>query len=334
MEIIKIDTQSSHFKEFVNFGKDIYNTNFTQQKQTETFNFSFFNTGLMLIQNGKILSRLVIYENPNLFYEGKKIITIGNYESVDNQEVAKNMLDEATQIAKSLGGELLLGTMDGSTWDRHRLSLSHDEAPFFLEPYHHLYYNQHFIDNNFFVFASYFSSKDTTLHFDDPSVIAQEKAFLAQGVTIRSIDIANFETELTQLYDFNALAFQQNFLYTPIEKDVFMQKYLPIKNLIDPNFICLAHDKMGNLIGYFFCIQDFYNQKHKSLIIKTIARHPDKKWAGLGHVIGNQIYRRAVAQGFSTIIHAFMYEKGFSTTITKNFFGKPFKNYRLYAKTL
>jgi hypothetical protein len=96
----------------------------------------------------------------------------------------------------------------------------------------------------------------------------------------------------------------------------------------------LAEDSEGNLLGYFFCIQDFYNQKEKSLILKTIARHPDKKWAGLGHVIGNQIYRKAVEQGFQTVIHAFMFDEGYSTTISKNFSGERFKNYHLYGKQI
>lgn len=332
MKLIKISTQSSDFQSFIAFAKTLYPADSLRHQQQETFNKAVFHTGLMMVENDEIQGRLVVYHNPNLQYKGKKIITIGNYECVDNQQVAKQLLDEATKIAQSLGAELILGPMNGSTWDSYRFSTSHDEANFFLEPYHHLYYNEHFTNNGFSLFARYFSSKDSVLSYDAPAVLEREKHFLAEGVRFRNVDLANFEAELERLYAFNSVAFQSNHLYTPIEKSDFIEKYAATKRIINPDFVRLAEDSEGNLLGYFFCVQDFYNQKEKSLILKTIARHPDKKWAGMGHVIGNQIYRKAVEQGFQSIIHAFMFDEGYSTTISKNFSGERYKNYHLYGK--
>ncbi len=332
MKVIPITAQSPHFEQFIAFAKTLYPTDSLRQQQVESFNFAYFHTGLMVVENSEIQGRLAIYNNPNLTSEGKKVISIGNYEAVDNQAIAKEMLATAAEIARSLDGDILLGPMNGSTWDSYRFSTNHDEAHFFLEPYHHLYYNAHFEKNGFSSFANYFSSKDTTMAFDNPEVLARKEEFLAQGVTIRSVDVANFQTELERLHDFNSFAFQKNHLYTPIEKNVFVAKYMPIQKLVQPDFVLLAEDENDELIGYFFCVPDFYNSKEKSLIIKTIARHPDKKWHGLGHVIGNEIYRNAVAKGYQSIIHAFMYDAGFSTTITKSFSGERYKNYHLYGK--
>ncbi|MEY4903394.1 MAG: hypothetical protein RLZZ292_1209 [Bacteroidota bacterium] len=332
MKIIKINSQSPEFEAFMLFPKTIYAADSVRQQQSENVNFVAFHLGLTVVENNEIQGRLVVYHNPDLHYKGKKVITIGNYECVDNQAVAKQLLDEATDIAQSLGAEIILGPMNGSTWDSYRFSTSHDEANFFLEPYHHLYYNEHFFNNGFSLFARYFSSKDTALSYDAPTVLEREKHFLAEGVRFRSIDLANFEAELERLYAFNSAAFQTNHLYTPIEKSVFIEKYAATKRIINPDFVRLAEDSEGNLLGYFFCVQDLYNTTEKSLILKTIARHPDKKWAGMGHVIGNQIYRKAAEQGFQSIIHAFMFDEGYSTTISKNFSGERFKNYHLYGK--
>jgi hypothetical protein len=335
MKLIRItNPQSTEFEAFTQFSKTIYASNAIRQQQSENFNFAAFHIGLMVVKNAEIQGRLVVYHHPDLHYKGKKVITIGNYECLDKQAVATQLLDEATAIAQSFGAELILGPMNGSTWDSYRFSTSHDTPSFFLEPYHHLYYNEHFTNNGFSLFARYFSSKDSTLSYDAPSVVEREKHFLAQGVTFRSIDLTDFEAELERLYAFNSVAFQTNHLYTAIEKSAFIEKYAATKRIINPDFVRLAEDIEGNLLGYFFCVQDLYNTAEKSLILKTIARHPDKQWAGMGHVIGNQIYRKAVEQGFQSIIHAFMFDEGYSTTISKNFSGERFKNYHLYGKEI
>ncbi len=332
MKTIKINIQSPHFGPFIAFTKKLYPADSLRQQQQETFNMAAFYTGLMVVENDKIQGRLVVYHNPDLQYKGKKVITVGNYECIDDPLVAAQLLSEATTIAVSLGAKIILGPMNGSTWDSYRFSTSHDTPNFFLEPYHHLYYNEHFTNNGFSLLARYFSSKDSKMSYDAPPVLEREQHFLNQNVTFRSIDLSNFDAELERLYAFNAVAFQTNHLYTAIEKSVFIEKYAATKRIINPDFVRLAEDNDDNLLGYFFCVQDLYNQKEKSLILKTIARHPDKKWAGMGHVIGNQIYRKAAEQGFQSIIHAFMFDDGYSTTISKNFSGERFKNYHLYGK--
>ena len=334
MKLLKITSQSPHFEQFIAFAKTLYPANNPRQQQAESFNFAYFHTGLMAMKNDEIQGRLVVYHNPDLQYKGQKVITLGNYESIDNQQVASILFDESTKIAQSLGAKIILGPMNGSTWDNYRFSTSHDEAHFFLEPYHHLYYNEHFLNNGFALFARYFSSRDTTLSYDTPEVLLREKHFLNENVRFRNIDLNDFEAELERLYNFNAVAFQTNHLYTPIEKKDFFEKYAAAKRIINPDFVRLAESENGELLGYFFCVQDFYNQQEKSLILKTIARHPDKKWAGMGHVIANQIYRKAVEQGFQSVIHAFMFDDGYSTTISKNFSGERFKNYHLYEKNV
>jgi hypothetical protein len=331
---MKIISQNIDFGQLAAFAKSLYPADSIRQQQQESFNHVYLHAILIAEENGAIQARLAIYHNPHLMYEGKKVIAIGNYEAIDNQVIAKEILAKAEEIAHSLGGEILLGPMNGSTWDSYRFSADHDTPNFFLEPFHHLYYNKHFTENGFSRFATYFSSKDTTLAFDNPQVLERKLELEAQGMTIRTVDLANFKAELELLYDFNGFAFQKNFLYTPIDKESFVAKYMPIQKLVQPDFVLLAEDKNKELLSYFFCVPDFYNINEKSLIIKTIARHPDKKWYGLGHVLGNEIYRNAAAKGYQSIIHAFMYDAGFSTTITQNFSGERYKDYYLYIKEL
>lgn len=236
--------------------------------------------------------------------------------------------------AKKQGAQILIEPMNGSTWDSYRFSVHHDHPNFFLEPYHHLYYNDHFSNNGFDIIARYFSSIETNLNFDNPAIAEREIELKKAGVTFRNINLQKYEEELENIFHFNAIAFRSNFLYTPITKNEFIKKYAKTQGLIDPEFVILAEDAERNLIGYFFCIIDFYNKKEKSLIVKTAARHPDKNWSGTGHIIGRMICHRALQKQYQSIIHSFMYEEGTSSNMSKNFLGSIFKNYVLYGKEL
>ncbi len=334
MKIIKTNPSDADFHLFENLANVLYEANSVRHKQSDSLNLEYLSACYILTINDLVVLRLAIYDNPYFYYESKKVICIGNYEAFEDAEIATIMINHAKSEAKKLGAEYIIGPMNGSTWDAYRFSVSHDAPPFLMENYHHLYYNQHFTDNGFGVIGGYFSSKDTTLLYDAVPVLEREAALIADGVTFRNVELEHFDAELERLFDFNEMAFKTNFLYTPISKTAFLSKYKDTKRIINPDFVILAEDADKNLLGYFFCIQDFYNTNEKSLILKTIARHPDPRWRGLGHVIGNLIYRKAVEQGFTSIIHAFMYDEGYSTTISKNFSGNRYKYYHLYGQEI
>jgi hypothetical protein len=297
-------------------------------------NTDYLQACFVLMENDKPKARLALYKNPHLRYKGKNTFCIGNYECVNNPDASKKIITHAIEEAKKLGAEYIIGPMNGSTWDAYRFSTHHDEPSFFLEPYQHLYYNDQFIASGFEVIGKYFSSIDKDLLYDQPAVLQKTKEFKEMGVVFRNININKYKEELEKLYPFLLEAFKTNFLYTPISKDAFLKKYLESEKIIDPEFVIIAEDEEGNPVGLFFCVKDLLNKKEKSMVVKTLARHPDKKWKGLGHVIGNEITKRCVQQGYSSMIHALIYEQGTSLDLSKNYSGKVYKNYVLYGKNL
>lgn len=334
IEIIQTAPGDKIFHLFEDLPNEIYPADSVRFKHSETISGQFLQSCFILISENKVQARASLYNNPYLSYQNKKTFCIGNYESVNTENISYQFISYFFAEAKKNGAEYLIGPMNGSTWDNYRFSIHHNYPNFFLEPYHHLYYNDHFLHAGFTVIAKYFSSIDTSLKYDNPDVIARENELKNSGVTFRNICLTEYKTELERLYEFNSIAFKKNFLYSPLGKDEFFKKYANTKNVIDPDFVILAEDENKKLIGYFFCQHDFLNIKEKSLIIKTIARHPDKKWSGLGHVIGNMIYRKAVEKKYKSVIHAFMYEDGTSTTISKYFSGNIYKDYVLFGKEI
>lgn len=330
-----IQTQpgDANFHLFENLPADLYPADSDRFKMPETINTRFLHTCFVALNENKVFARAALYNNPNLTWQGKKAFCMGNYESTD-EGISSHLFSHLISEAKNNGAEFLIGPMNGSTWDNYRFSTHHSHPNFFLEPYHHLYYNDHFSNAGFTVIAKYYSSIDRVLKYDNENVLTREKQFMDEGITFRNIDLIHYEAELEKLFAFNSIAFKKNFLYTPIDKEDFIRKYGETKRLINSDFAILAEDRNKELVGYFFCIDDKLNTKERSLIIKTIARHPGKMYSGLGHVIGNMIYRKAAEQNYKSVIHAFMYEEGTSTTISKHFSGDMYKNYVLYGREI
>ena len=333
-EIIQTNPGRGDFYLFADFPKKIYPADSLRFKTPESIPEDFLESCYLLADQGAIVARASIYNNPLLEYKGQHALTVGNYECENNADYACKLLTHIKSEAKSFDAKYLIGPMNGSTWESYRFGVSDENPLFFTESCHHIYYNQHFLSAGFEPVASYFSNIDRSMKYDNPEILKREREFKDQHVTIRSIDLSHFEEEIERIYDFNTIAFKTNFLYTPINKDAFVKKYIQSKKYINPDFTLLAEDVNQNLIGYYFCVHDFFNINEKSLVVKTLARHPDPQWHGLGHVIGNVIYRRAVALGYTSAIHPFVYQQGTSTKLSANFSGVNYKNYILYGVKL
>ncbi len=334
MKIISTLPGDANFHLFKDLPKYLYAEEFLALKNTESIPEMHLSTCFVLLVDDIAKARLSIYLNPDLTFEGTSTACFGNYECVDNQYVSNAILKHGLEEAKKLDAQYVIGPMNGSTWENYRFSLHHDTANFFLEPYYHLYYNQQFLAAGFSSMGNYHSLLDKEVEFKIPGAPEKQKFYEDQGVTFRNIDLDNFESDLSAIYDLNQNAFKTNFLYTPIDKEDFINKYKTAKQFIQPDFMVLAFDENKELIAYYFCVQDFYNKTEKSLIIKSIARNPDSKWRGLGQAIGNQIYDRAKHQGFTSVIHAFMFDKGTSSPLSEQFSENKYKKYRLYGQAI
>ncbi len=334
MHIVETHSENPDFQQFVDFPKGIYLADLPKFAVSESIPTEFHAGSFLLFRNDKVVARASLYHNPQLYYKNQPACTVGNYECIEDESCAKAILERVTQEARTLGANYLLGPMNGSTWEKYRFATDHEQPPFFLEPYHHLYYNEQFRKAGFSPIAGYYTNIDTEMVFDHPKVLIRTQEFKETGVIIRPIDLIRFEEELVRIHDFNNLAFTKNFLFTPIDLDSFLRKYLSAKAILHPEFTLIAEDKDRNLIGYYFCFDDLLKIAHKSLIVKTLARHPNPKWKGLGHVMGNLVVKKAVALGYDSMLHPFMYNHGTSHSLSENFSGNNYRNYLLYGKAI
>jgi len=333
MDIKKLLPGDSDFHLFENLPKRLYPADSIRHRQQDTVSDDFLTACYVAVENGEAQARVALYGNPALTYKGRHAFSIGNYECVDDPGIASALLEHVAQELAQPGA-VLIGPMNGSTWENYRFSLDHNAPNFFLEPYHHLYYNDHFLAAGFAPVSHYSSNLDTRLSFDFTDVLQREEELLERGMIIRGIDVNNFENELQKLYGFISGSFAGNFLYTPADREAFSKKYRQAAAIIRPEYVLIAEDGKGEVTGFIFCYDDLFNTAEKSLVIKTLARKQSDEWKGLGQILANRVIRLAKARGYASIIHAFMISEGVSTFASQKFLGGNYKNYVLYGKTL
>lgn len=280
------------------------------------------------------VGRCAVYRNPNLAADGKKTLLVGNYECADDMEVSKALLDSAAGLARSEGAEILLGPMNGSTWDAYRFCTNPEAGIFFLEPFHPAYYPEQWTNYGFVPYARYISTIDRKLAHDSPKVLAREKDMTEKGMRIRHIRLDVYEKELDAMYSFCSRAFASNFLYSPVSREVFFKKYLAVKPYLSEELVLIAEYADGQTAGFVFCFPDHACPTEKRLVLKTLARDNSAASRGLGAVLGNRMTRFAAANGYTSMIHALMHVDNTSTSLSEKFSGEDYKTYALFALSL
>jgi hypothetical protein len=301
--------------------------------KNEAINFGFFHSAIVILQNEIPAARCVIYNNPELRHNGKSTIAFGNYECIDDPEIARALFEEIQKATVSANAESLIGPMNGSTWDTYRLGKFDSDETFFLEPYNPVYYHEQFLNAGFETIAKYISNRDDSNHLRNDRTENAKKYLLERGIIFRSIDLRNYKAELEKMYWFCMDAFQNNFLFTPIDGNDFISKYLKAEKYIDPQYVIIAEDENSAICGFIFCLPNYIDKNQKGLIIKTLAKKPSIRYGGMGNILTSMVKERAKISGYDYLIHAFMHESNASKNLSAHFSGNTIREYHLYGKS-
>lgn len=261
---------------------------------------------------------------------------LGNYFEINN-DFGIELLNHICQHLQQQGFDKVIGPMNGDTWHSYRLVTDTDNSPaFFSEYYTPPSWANTFYDSGFDVIGEYCSAITSNLIYQDSSANKFAAKLASLGLRIRSFNKQQADKDLSAIHQLSLTSFANNYLYSPISLELFLSLYNKIVPYVDEEFFLLVEDQ-EKLVGYIFAIPD-YNQKaagHKidSLIIKTLAKYPDRKYAGLGNYLAHHIHQLAANQGYNNVIHALMYKNNISKVISEKS-ASIFREYALYGKNL
>lgn len=310
------------FNHFVEIRKRVYEM---QPVPEETINYKYLAECVIAYIEDIPSGRLCIYKNEALRHNDKPVLFFGNFETINDHEVCAALMDFVSEYARAAGIDVIIGPVNGSTWEDYRLPLSGEHSMFYGDLVQPLYYKDLLQTAGLEIAHRYFTMISDTngLMFPSGDIQAQLKD---GGVIIRTVDINNYVTEIRKLYPLCIAAFRDNALYSDITEDDFLEKYLPLYGRIHKDFFLVA-EQDSQIIAFLFAYPHA-----KQLIIKTMARHPAHKARGLVDTMVRTLYKNASLTGFNQVIHAFMHEDNRSY-LRSHFYGaSPLREYGLFIK--
>ncbi len=289
-------------------------------------------TSYFLFEDETPIATATVYSNGELQIEEKRLWMIGNFEALEVE--CKDLfaaIETDAQLAKIYQ---LIGPMNGSTWQEHRLVVDQFGPPFLSEMNHPKYYSVIWKQNGFSMFQTYYSYKDTEISANDERILRLEGHFSALNLQLRTIDLSHFEQELERIYELCVLAFRNNVLYSDISLEQFIESYLPFKSWLKEDYIWIAENEQCECLGFLFAFENKLNPDGNELIVKTIAKHPSFRYNGLGTLLGNRFMKKAMENKVESIIHAFMHESNVSKNLSVRFNGEGIRKYELLMKVI
>ncbi len=306
---------SAELADFQNFAIKLYHIDLFWQKDDELPPSEYLPRFFLAWRDGEVVGRAVAMINRGIAYQGRRTGLIGFYEAIDDLHVAQLLFENVFAYLRDQTCNYIIGPINGSTWNHYRITEPRNNKPFLLDNYHKDWYYKHFLVAGFATIAKYSSRKVTELAGPYPRLLKYEALFRNKGILIRSINLADFETELAKIYTISINSFKSNFLYTPLNWADFVRMYQQVRSLVDPKFVLIAEREAGEPLGFIFSLPNAYEPLQRSLVIKTVAVVSQTEAKGLGTLMAEKIHKLASENGYQEVIHALMHERNQSNNI-------------------
>lgn len=285
--------------------------------------------------HGTAVAHAALWWRDTPSHDGARIGCIGGFAARDGI-MARDLLEKAAGALAAAGCRLVVGPMNGNTWRRHRFVVESDgRGSFLLEPRNPPEHPRWWQDAGFSVLSGY-SSSVISLDDDAPSIPAGlAERLYRSGVVVRDLAPDRYDEELRAIHAVSVKSFANNFLYTPLPLDAFLDAYRKVRGMIDPGLVRLA-ERDGVPCGFVFALRDqeaVARGEAPAVIVKTLAVDPAARCAGLGSLLVDQVHDRARGLGFHQAIHALQFQDNRSLKITGRHRGSVFRRYALFART-
>lgn len=291
---------------------------------------------LVLLDNGTIRARCSLWWSSVPLLDDKKAACIGHYAAMDAAD-SDDLLDDACRTLVSNKAEVVIGPVDGNTWHRYRLITGRgDEPPFFLEPDNPDTYPRYFEAAGFSPLARYYSSLNDHLERSVNLPDGLLTRLVSEGVVIRQLDAAAFMAELSLIHEISVAGFRNNFLYSPISREEFIDMYAKVQPYVHPQLVLFAEVK-GQPIGFIFAVPDMLciqsGRPADTVILKSMAVVPEWNSRGIGAWLLAEVTKNAHQLGFRRAIHALMHENNRSRSMSGHY-GHEIRQYTLFSRNL
>jgi GNAT superfamily N-acetyltransferase len=195
-------------------------------------------------------------------YQGGSDAMFGFFETAEDPEVARALLDAATEWARGKGRSRILGPMDFTTNDEIGILIEGYEIdPFILENWHPPYYRELLEGAGFgkamdlLMWELRLGSLKEGERFDPSIHAAATKALKEEGVTIRSISLRNLAAEMRAFAEIYNEAWGDNWGFVPATDAEIEFHAKILKQVLDEDWAFIA-EKDGDPVGAALTLPD------------------------------------------------------------------------------
>jgi len=312
----------------------------------------------LLYNQNEIIGRIsgIINYAHNEFHN-EKAGFFGNFDSIDNVEAARMLLEAAENFVKSEGMEIIRGPFNFSTNDECGVLVKgFDSPPKVMMTYNYPYYKE-LLENNGFQKA-----KDLYAFMLDRDKFNMEKLRKASAtlkkrykVNIRTLDFKKFKKELKILFFIYNNAWEKNWGFVPMNEEEFYHSSGLLKYVADRDLILVA-EVNGEPVGFIVALPDineilidmkgkifpfgivkFLTQRNniKTLRIITLGVVGKYRNKGLDYVLITDVVEKAFKKGIRFGECSWILEdnKKMNNALLK-LSGEIYKIYRIFEKRI
>jgi GNAT superfamily N-acetyltransferase len=180
-------------------------------------------------------------------FQGGKDAMFGFFETVDDAEVGKALLDAACEWAAGKGRSRVLGPMDFTTNDEIGILIEgFERRPMILEPWHPPYYRGLVEAEGFgkamdvLMWELQFGSLQEGEAFDPSIHAAAKKALQDEGIVIRNLNKRDMTNEVARFMEVYNEAWGKNWGFVPITDAEVEFQAKNLKQVLDENWAYMA----------------------------------------------------------------------------------------------
>ncbi|HSG81000.1 MAG TPA: N-acetyltransferase [Gemmatimonadota bacterium] len=334
-----------------------------EHKRIDPSKSPFFGHGAVQLylayRDGEPVGRIAAIEN-RLHNEthSDRVGFFGMYESVEDAEVARALLDTAAEWVRGRGLESLRGPTNFSTNEECGLLIDNfDAAPFVMMTYNPPYYVEQLEGWGLAKAKDLLAYEVRYENFDQRRFALIERLVERSGLglAVRPIDMKNFDAEVSLVRDLYNAAWEKNWGFVPMTDAEVDHMAAQLKPVVDPD-LALIGEAAGEPVGFALALPDvnqairhangrllpfgllkllWHMRRINGIRVITLGIKEKYRGSPLAALFYHEIFRRGVANGHRLAESSWILEDNIPMVagVEKMGFHRS-KTYRIYERSL
>jgi GNAT superfamily N-acetyltransferase len=311
----------------------------------------------LAVKNGRIAGRIAsIINRLHISFQKENAGFFGFFESIDDMEVARTLLDTVEGHLKANGMTVMRGPMNFSTNEECGFLIDgFEEAPMLMMPYNPPFYDD--LMNG----CGFVKSKDLHAYIYDvlpelPEKILRVAAIAdKRGITARKVTKDYFMEAMRGFRQVYNEAWEHNWSFIPISERELEYSAKRLKPLIVPDMTIVA-EKDGDAVGFLGMLPDFnfvlrkmhgklnpvtiakalyYSRKIPDLRMLLLGSKPEYRNKGVDGILFREAFKGVKRGKYKRVEFSWILEDNVNVIrLVEMIGGRLYKRYRIYEKKI